>query len=111
MNTRPGFSTSHRLPENNGKSENKNHIQTLTFVKSICVLIHIKSGNHCLNLCSGFMVVTHLDNKSAMGLFLPGTWRTMISILKMAIMSQTFLAQMAKKEFLVLPVFNTSTTV
>ena len=70
-----------------GKSENRNHIQTLSLVKSICVLIHMKLGNHCLNFCSGFTVITHLDNKSAMGLFLPGTWITMISILKCSLKS------------------------
>ena len=76
----------------------------------MCVLIHMKLGNHCLSFFSGFTVVTHLDSKSAMGLFLPGTWITMISILKMAVISQTFLAQVAKKGSLVLPVFNISTT-
>ena len=94
----------------NGNLENRNQIQTLRLVKSICVLIHIKSRNHCLNLYSGVTVVTHLDRKSAMGLFLPGTWITMISILKMAVISQTFLAQVAKKGSLILPVFNISTT-
>ena len=90
--------------------KNRNHIQTLSLVKSIYVLIHIKLGNHCLSLFSGFTVATHLDSKSAMGLFLPGTWITIISILKMVVISQTFLAKAAKKGSLVLPVFNTSTT-
>ena len=45
-----------------------------------------------------------------MGLFLPGTWITMISMLKMAVVSQTFLAHVAKKGSVVLPVSNTSTT-
>ena len=34
----------------------------------------------------------------------------MISILKMAVISPTFLAQVARKGSLVLPIFNTSTT-
>ena len=89
--------------------KNRNHIQILSLVKSICLLIHMKLGNHCRSLFSGFTVVTHLDSKSAVGLFLPGTWIAMISILKMAVVSQTFLSQVAKKGSLVLPVFSTST--
>ena len=81
----------------NGKSENRNHIQTFSLVKSICVLIHINLGNHCLSLFSGFTVVTHLDSKSAMGLCFPGTWIIMTSMFKMAVISQTFLAQVGKK--------------
>ena len=65
----------------NGKSENRNHIQTLSLVKSICVLIHIQLGNHCLSLFSEITVVTHQHDKSAMGLLLPGTWITMMFIL------------------------------
>ena len=41
----------------NGRSENRNHIQILSLVKSICVLIHMKYGHHCLNLSSGFTVI------------------------------------------------------
>ena len=94
----------------NGKSENRKHIQRLSLVKSMCVLIHIKSGRYWLRLFSGLIVVTHIDNKSAIGLSLPGTWMTTISILKMAVISQKILAQVTKKGSLVLPVFNTSST-
>ena len=48
----------------NGKSENRNHLQRLSLVKSMCVLIHIKLGKYCLSLSSGFRVITHLVNKS-----------------------------------------------
>ena len=77
--------------------KNRNYVQTISLVKEICVLIHITLGNHCLSLFSMFIVVTHLDRNSAMGLFLPGTWITMIFILKMTVISQKFLAQVAKK--------------
>ena len=68
--------------------KHRNHIQRLSLVKSMCVLIHIKFGTYCLSLCSGLTVITHLDKRSAIGLCLPGTWITMTS---MAVISQMFL--------------------
>ena len=77
--------------------KHRNHIQRLSLVKSMCVLIHIKFGTYCLSLCSGLTVITHLDKRSAIGLCLPGTWITMTSMLKMAVISQMFfMAQVAR---------------
>ena len=76
----------------------------------MCVLIHMKLGKYWVNLYSGVTVITHLDKRSAISLCLPGTWITMISMLKMAVISQIFLAQVARNGSFVLPVVSTSTT-
>ena len=59
------------------------------------------------NLSILLLVMCHLDSRSARTLFLPGMWENWNCILFTAVISQRFLAQVAKVISLALPVFRT----